>query len=132
MSISCTYGDLAALRDQGSRIGPLTKLNKLGEDVSLVDRARIARFVSPIIKETVEYEKTHLQLLELYGKRDDKSSLVFSIPPESAVEYEREFKRLQATTCEIAVVPLQLDTCEKLPLTPADLLALEKFMEVLP
>jgi hypothetical protein len=135
MAIKCTYRQLAALRDQTDRegsivVGPMSKLNKVDEQTvtSIVDRVRIARFIKAIITETVEYEKTHLELLKKYGVQDEKNKAVYIIPPDKREDYHTEMKKLEEQEVEVNVVPLPSSVIEKVSLTVGDLAVLEPFV----
>lgn len=129
MPIKCTYKDLADLRDRDGVPGPMTKFNNVGDNVSLVDRTRIMKWLKPIIAETAEFEKTHLALLGKYGQRNKDRANLYVIPPEKQAEYQTENGRLEATEVEVASVPLPVESYDgKVPMTVGDLVVLEKFV----
>jgi hypothetical protein len=107
----------------------MTKFSNVGESVSLVDRTRIMKWLKPIIAETAEFEKVHLQLLQKYGKRNEQKSDQFTIPPGAQLAYQGETEKLEATEVEVPVVPLPMESYDgKVPLTVGDLLAMKPFV----
>lgn len=145
MPITCTLEDLASLRDRPGSAGPLSKLQAADDKLPLMERARIARWLKPILAKLASYEQDYLALLKKHGtsRVDPASKNLFFDLPEPATgesadeiaslqkrrdEYDTAVKKLQETTVELEVAQLPVATYDKLPLSSRDLLLLEKFV----
>lgn len=137
MSIKCTYGDLGKLRDvpgpAGLVRGVASKLYDLvgvgGDQVSVVDRFRLVRFVQAADKELREYGRVLSELGRKYGEPDTSGGVaVFRVSPERQVEFDAEKAALDSTECELLVNLLPVSAYEKVALTPRELASLEKFV----
>jgi hypothetical protein len=141
--IKCTFRDLIQLRDINDVPGPFSKLRQADNSLSLVERVRVARFLKPLLTETAAFEQHHLELLEKYGTRRKDNPNLFDIATEDdgkggrrlnesrLREFKTEQEKLYEMECEVAILPLTQTVYGKLPLTPNDFMALEKFL-VLP
>jgi hypothetical protein len=137
MSIKCTYGDVVRLRDvpgpEGVVRGVAAKLYDLlgaeHEQVSVVDRFRLMRFVQAVDKELREYGRVLSELGRKYGEPSTEGgSAVFRIRPERKAEFDAEKASLDAEERELPVNPLPVSAYERVPLTPRELACLEKFV----
>jgi len=137
MSIKCTYGDIGKLRDvpgpEGVVRGVLSKLYDLVgaecEQVSVVDRFRLMRFVQAVDKELREYGRVLSALGKKYGEPSTVGeSPVFRIRTESQAQFDAEKASLDAEERELLVNLLPVSAYEKVPLTPRELACLEKFV----
>jgi len=138
--ITCTYRDLAGLRDQANasgiivRQGPLTKLTQADETrvPLLMDRIRIGRFVQKISDKIRQMEGDALAILRKYGTQSKTNPAAFDIPAKNRAKWNEENAKLDDTECEITLLPLPESVYGSLPLTAGDLSALMKFIELSP
>lgn len=128
MSIMCTFGDSARLRELPGRPGVLTKLGN-HEAESIVDRFRLGRFVKAITEEIIEYEKVLLALGKKFGQPNGTVQGSYVISPEHQAEFDSELRKLNSEPREIVAANiLPISAYEKANLTPIDLLALGSFI----
>ena len=137
MSIKCTCGDLAKLRDlpgpTGVVRGVAAKLFDVvgvaGDQVSVVDRFRLMRFVQAVDAELKEYVRVLSELGRKYGEPATVgATAVFRVLPEHQAEFDAEKASLDAEERELLVNPLPVTAYEKVALTPRELAYLEKFV----
>ena len=139
--MSITFGDVAKLGDRPGSPGVLSKLGDLAGDASLAislpvaDRYRISRFVQLVSRELTTYVRLVGEIGRKYGesRTAPQGFTSFTVRPECRADYEREQADLDEMECEglAALSPLPLSSYEKIPLTPRELIVLEKFV-VLP
>ena len=130
MTTTYTYGDLDRLRDQPGRVGPLTKLMETGEQLSTVDKFRIVKFHAVLDGVLTDYGKMIAELGTRFGEPVPGQPGYFRIRPEQASEYVAEKAKVDAT--EVINMPsltlLPVSAYDKVPLSPSDLVSLEKFI----
>jgi len=116
MAIKITYAEL-------SNIGAtILKLNAVGAKASIVDRARIARFVKPILTELGEYEKLRNELIAKLGEPVKEGVPgQFRIKTENLATYTDEMKKLLAIEAELPISPMPVKLYELADLTVEDL-----------
>ena len=105
MAIKITYALLSQI------IPAVQKLRAVDKGASIVERARIARFVKPIWTELGEYEKLRNEIVAKFGEpiKDKDDKVIpgqFRIKPDSVKAYADEFKALMAIEVELAISPL--------------------------
>ena len=142
MPIKCTYGDVGKLRDfpgpegvvrgVASKLYDLVGVESVGDQVSVVDRFRIARFVNAVNEELQVYGRVMSALGKKYGEPSTVGGLsVFRIIPERQAEFDAEKSSFESEERDLLVNPLPVSAYERVPLTPRELASLEKFV-VLP
>lgn len=129
MAIKCKTGNVV---DASFAV---VKLKNAHMGLSIVDKAKIARFLKPILAELAEYERVHLDLVKKYGKPIGGDR--YQISEEHIADYNKENKDLRDIDVELAISPLPedffttIDTAlskENKGFSPEDMLALEPFV----
>jgi hypothetical protein len=102
MAIKLTYRELSTI---GHAIQKLMAVGKA--DATHIERARIARFVKPLLTELGEYEKLRNELIAKLGEPvKDGVPGQFRIKTENLTAYADEMKKLIAIDVELLVSPL--------------------------
>ena len=96
---------------------------------------QVARLIKKLETELTTYNDTRLKLIERYAKKKDDGSYElnnnneYQFTPENMQIYVGEINNLLQEQIEIDANPLSLNDLEDLEFTPAEMVALEPFIE---
>jgi len=122
-----TLGQLARLRDEPGRPGPLSRLSTVGDPVSFAHRLLISRFLKAVLRDLNEFEASALKLGQKYGHPSPAHGNQIVVEGENKAPYLAEIAELEAVESG-EISPLPIAALEKTNLTPRDLLLLESFI----
>ncbi len=125
MALKATYLELASA---GPGLRKLMAIDKTACP-SPVDRARIARFTKPIIKELAEYDRLRNELIAECGTPIEGKPGQFQIQPDKAAKFRDETIKLNAIEVEIAVTPLPVSLWKLADLTVDEMNGLGQLIE---
>lgn len=96
---------------------------------------KVARLLKKLEVELTTFNETRVKLIENYAKKDDNGEFVLNEQNEyqfdagNAQEFVNEINKLLSEEIQIEVNPILLEEIEEIDFTPAEMAALEPFIE---
>ena len=96
----------------------------------------IARLLKEAEKEIQQFNETRMTLIKKYGEKDDTGELVTDekgnckIENDCLEEFSNQLNELIETEVEINANKIRMELLEEVDFTPADMAALEPFVEM--
>lgn len=96
---------------------------------------KAARLLKKLEAELTTFNDTRIKLIEAYAKKDDSGNFVtnekneYQFDPDNANKFVEEINKLLLEELEIDTNPILIEEIEELDFTPAEMAALEPFMD---
>ena len=96
---------------------------------------KVARLLKKLEAELSTFNDTRVKLIESYAKKDENGQFVlndrneYQFDQENANKFVEEINKLLVEEIQIEANPIMLDEIEEIDFTPAEMAALEPFME---
>ena len=93
----------------------------------------IGRLLRVLSSESEAYEKTRQEMIKKYAEVDENNQIIIfedsvKIREGEMENFQKEITELHSAELNIDAKPIPLDWLEDLPLTPAEMIALEPFI----
>ena len=89
---------------------------------------RISRALSKVVSIIKDFDKAKQKLLEKYGDKQEKGGYKVPESAEKKAALDDEFEDLLAQETELEIFPIPMNWLDEIRITPAELLALDKFI----
>lgn len=96
---------------------------------------KVARLLKKLEAELATFNDTRIKLIETYAKKDDEGNFVtnekneYQFDADNANKFVEEINKLLLEEIDIDANPILVDEIEELDFTPAEIVALEPFMD---
>ena len=96
---------------------------------------KVARLLKKLEAELTTFNDTRIKLIETYAKKDDEGNFVtnekneYQFDADNANKFVEEINKLLLEEIDIDANPILVDEIEELDFTPAEIVALEPFMD---
>ena len=96
---------------------------------------KVARLLKKLEAELTTFNDTRTKLIESYAKKDEEGNFVtndkneYQFDQENANKFVEEINKLLLEELDIDANPILVDEIEELDFTPAEMAALEPFMD---
>ena len=96
---------------------------------------KVARLLKKLETELATFNDTRIKLIETYAKKDDEGNFVtnekneYQFDADNANKFVEEINKLLLEEIDIDANPILVDEIEELNFTPAEIVALEPFMD---
>ncbi len=96
---------------------------------------KVARLLKKLEAELATFNDTRIKLIETYAKKDDEGNFVtnekneYQFDADNANKFVEEINKLLLEEIDIDANPILIDEIEELDFTPAEIVALEPFMD---
>ena len=96
---------------------------------------KVARLLKKLEAELATFNDTRIKLIETYAKKDDEGNFVtnekneYQFDADNANKFVEEINKLLLEEIDIDANPILVDEIEELNFTPAEIVALEPFMD---
>lgn len=88
---------------------------------------RMNKIATVLLRKLKEIEKIRVDLVDKYGKEDDKGRT--SVPPENIKAFTEEFERELDKEIDLEVQPIPFSCLKSISISAADLVAIQPFIE---
>ena len=96
---------------------------------------KVARLLKKLEAELTTFNDTRVKLIESYAKKDEEGNYVtndrneYQFDQDNANKFVEEINKLLSEELDIDATPILVDEIEDLDFTPAEMAALEPFMD---
>lgn len=88
---------------------------------------RLNKITNVLLRKFKEIEKIRIDLVDKYGKEDDKGRT--SVPQEKIKEFTEAFEKELNTEIDLEVQPIPFSCLKTISISAADLVAIQPFIE---
>ena len=96
---------------------------------------KVARLLKKLEAELTTFNETRVKIIEQYAKKDENGEFItnekneYQFDPEQANKFVEEINKLLSEEIQVDANPILLSEIEDLDFSPAEIVALEPFME---